>query len=275
MNHESPQELISVVIPTYNRAHCIERAIRSVLDQTYSELELLIIDDGSTDDTEKVVKAIQDDRLQYICLKKNSGACMARNVGVQYAKGDIIAFQDSDDCWYADKLEKQMGYWAEHPECNMIYSAYMLKRGNGKDVRVPYAETWGNLEGNIFNTLLVNNTVGTPTILFRKASFLDAGGFDERMECLEDWDFAIRFAEKNRIGYVEEVLMDAYLMEGGISSHIGNFCLNRCRMIVKYRKPLLERGLFDRVTLDLLNKAKSWGILEQVQAMLVSMLKDK
>lgn len=101
---------------------------------------------------------------------------MARNAGVQYAKGDIIAFQDSDDCWYADKLEKQMAYWAEHPECNMIYSAYMLKRGNGKEVRVPYAETWGNLEGDIFDTLLVNNTIGIPTMLFRKSSFLEAVG---------------------------------------------------------------------------------------------------
>ena len=268
---DSQMPLISVIIPTYNRAHCIERALKSVADQTYQNLEIVVVDDGSTDSTESIVKAFPDGRVRYF-KQENRGASAARNKGVRLAEGDLIAFQDSDDCWYADKLMRQMDYWKKNPRYNMIYSAYMLRRGDGDAVRVPYAETWGELEGDIFNTLLVNNTVGTPTMLFRKECFLELGGFDETMECLEDWDFAIRFARKNQIGYVSEPLMDAFLMEGGISSNMGNFCYNRCGMIVKYRKELLERGLFEKVTADLLNRAKSWGVLEQVQSMLVAML---
>lgn len=263
--------LVSVVIPTYNREHCLGRAVESVLNQSYSNIELLIVDDGSDDGTEALVASWKDDRICYI-RQVNQGAPAARNNGVRNAQGEFIAFQDSDDCWYPDKLEIQMEYWQRHQEYSMIYSAYMLRRQNGESVRVPYSGTWGNLEGDIFSTLLVNNCIGTPTMLMRKDCFWEIGGFKEEMECLEDWDFALRFSEKYLIGFVEKPLMDAFPLEGGISSHTGNFCLNRCRMIATNRKQLLDRGLFDRVVGDLLNRAKEWGVLEQVQAMLVAML---
>ncbi|MCD7724184.1 MAG: glycosyltransferase [Clostridiales bacterium] len=270
---DKPEEcLISVVIPTYNRAEYLERSIKSVLNQNYKNLEVLIVDDGSTDRTEEVVTSLSDERLRYIRQACNQGAPVARNKGVACAKGEWVAFQDSDDCWHSDKLSRQMSYWQQHSEYSMIYSAYQLRRINGDTVRVPYAETWGNLEGDIFQTLLVNNTVGTPTMLFRRQCFQEIGGFREGMECLEDWDFSLRFAEKYKIGFVEEPLVDAFLVSGGISSNVGKFCLNRCRMIVWYKKQLLDRGLFDRVVGDLVKRAKDWGILEQVEAMLTLML---
>ncbi len=100
-------ELISVVIPTYNRAHIISKSIESVLNQTYGNIELIIVDDGSTDDTVKTLRNIKDKRLKIVQLEKNSGMCAARNAGTKVSKGKYIAIHDSDDIWDLEKLEKQ------------------------------------------------------------------------------------------------------------------------------------------------------------------------
>jgi len=97
--------MISVIMPTYNRARTLKRAIDSVLAQTYSDIELIVVDDCSTDNTKDIVDKYSDERLRYVRLKKNSGACVARNVGIEKAKGEYIAFQDSDDYWEKEKIE--------------------------------------------------------------------------------------------------------------------------------------------------------------------------
>ena len=94
--------MVSIIIPTYNRADKLKAAIMSVLNQTYCDLELIIVDDGSTDDTKNVVANIDDNRLRYV-YQKNAGACVARNNGIEEAHGDYIAFHDSDDVWHLDK----------------------------------------------------------------------------------------------------------------------------------------------------------------------------
>lgn len=102
--------MISVIIPTYNRANVIRRSIDSVLNQTYKDLELIIIDDNSSDNTEQIINDINDKRLRYIKLNENKGACFARNYGITISKGEYIAFQDSDDEWCLDKLKLQYDY---------------------------------------------------------------------------------------------------------------------------------------------------------------------
>ena len=102
--------MISVIIPTYNRASLLPRALDSVLRQTWEDLEVIVVDDASRDDTPQVMAACTDPRVRYIRLEKNSGACVARNTGVAQARGEWIAFQDSDDLWLPEKLEKQMAY---------------------------------------------------------------------------------------------------------------------------------------------------------------------
>ncbi len=265
-------QLVSVIIPTYNRAGTIEKSIRSVLKQTYSNIEIVVVDDGSTDNTEEIVCAIEDSRIRYIKAKENRGASAARNLGVREAKADIIAFHDSDDSWHDDKLEKQIRYLLLHPDYKMVYCAYCLQRYNGEFVKVPYLGTYGNLEGDILGTLLVNNTIGTPTMVMYKKCFEELHGFDETMECLEDWEFAIRFSRSYLIGYIDEILMDAFLLQGGISSNVANFCLNRCKMITKYKTELLQRELFDRVVMDLFKRAEGWGALELVKKLLLTQL---
>ena len=105
--------LVSVVLPTFNRERLLPRAINSVLNQTYKNLELIIVNDGSTDDTEKVVKGYSDKRIRYYKQELNKGGSAARNVGIKLARGELISFQDSDDEWLPEKLERQVRKFSE------------------------------------------------------------------------------------------------------------------------------------------------------------------
>lgn len=126
---------VSVIIPTYNRAHIISRAIQSVLDQTYQDLEIIIVDDGSTDNTESVIKSFNDKRIIYNkSNNKNKGVASARNIGVKLSRAEYIAFQDSDDVWYPYKLEKIMKVIEDHRNIDFIYSYGKVIR-NGKFIR--------------------------------------------------------------------------------------------------------------------------------------------
>lgn len=264
-------EKISVIIPTYNRADKIEKSIQSVLNQTYEQIEVIIVDDGSTDNTQEIVQAMDDNRIRYIRCDKNGGAALARNIGVSEASAELIAFHDSDDCWRPKKLEKQMDYWKKHPEYSMIYSQYLWHFEDGNEGVTPSDNFGGQFEGDIFKDLLVRNTIGAPTMLIKKDCFLEAGGFDTELKCLEDWEFAIRFARRYMIGYVKEALVDVYLLEGGVSSGSG-FYYCRCKMIADYKDVLIQNGLFDGVILELFERARTIGAMEQVQKMLILML---
>lgn len=267
-------EKISVIIPTYNRANLIERSVRSVLDQTYDNLEVIVVDDGSTDDTQEVIGKIEDPRLLYKKLSPNQGVSNARNVGVSMATASLIAFQDSDDRWRKDKLEKQMEYWQAHPEYSMIYSSYIYHTQEGESYLVPSENIQGELEGTIFTSLLIRNTIGAPTVLMRKECFLQCGGFDLSYKSLEDWEFVLRFAENYGIGFLKEPLVDAYHSGNSVSSAAGAYYESRCRMIAKYKKKLLETGLFDTVVADVLKRAEEGKVLEMVNKILLMFLSE-
>lgn len=269
-------EKISVIIPTYNRANILEKALTSVLKQTYDNLEVIIVDDGSTDHTEELIRQIKDARICYVKQTVNGGAAAARNVGVMQATAELIAFQDSDDCWHLDKLEKQMKYWKEHPNYSMIYSTYLWHGVNDKLILVPNSNEgiWGELEGDIFSSLLIRNSIGTPTVLMRKVDFLEVGGFDTQLKCLEDWDFVLRFARKHQIGYVQETLVDAYETINSVSSGVAEDYNTRCKMIAKYKKDLLDRDLFEQAVEDILVRAQNAELLEPVKKMLLLYLQQ-
>lgn len=267
-------EKISVIIPTYNRANLIERSVRSVLDQTYDNLEVIVVDDCSTDDTGEVIEKIKDPRLRYNKLPSNQGVSNARNVGVSLATASLIAFQDSDDRWRKDKLEKQMEYWRAHPEYSMVYSSYVYHAEEEECYQVPSENMQGELEGTIFTSLLLRNTIGAPTILMRKECFLQCGGFDVSYKSLEDWEFVLRFSKEYQIGFVKEALMDAYLSRNSVSSAAGAYYESRCRMIAKYKKELLETGLFDTVVADILKRAEEGNVLEMVNKILLMFLSE-
>lgn len=210
--------MVSVIIPTFNRANVIGRAIESVLQQTYTEWELLIVDDGSLDNTRAIVESFQDDRIRYIRCEERKGANAARNIGIQNAKGEFIAFQDSDDAWRLDKLEKQMKLFAVREDLGVVYSRYILHAASGECTLIP-SDQYGKeqLSEKILHTLAHRNVVGTPTMVARKECFEECGSFDEAVPRFQDWELCIRLAEKYSFDLVDEPLMDAYEMEQSIS----------------------------------------------------------
>ncbi|MBP5156273.1 MAG: glycosyltransferase [Treponema sp.] len=215
------KNLVSVVIPTYNRAYCIRRSMDSVLGQTYGNLELIVVDDGSTDGTEDAVRSCTDARVRYIRLEKNGGPSRARNEGIRLARGEFVAFHDSDDVWHPEKLEKQLKLMEEDPECQLVFCKY---RVHGKTVSdVPQEDVFdlSGTEHGMLDVLIRENKIGTPTMLLRRSALDAAGTFDEKLRTMEDWDLALRIARQGKISFLPEALLDVYPSEGSVNSILG------------------------------------------------------
>lgn len=184
---------VSVIIPAYNRAHCIQRAIQSVQSQTYKDLEIIVIDDGSTDNTGEIVKSIPDDRIRYICCETNRGAGAARNEGMKTAKGSYIAFLDSDDEWLPEKLARQVESMDSKPsEIGICFcGAHIIKNGNTHN-SVAYVpdRRW---EHAAFKKFVMGHIMFlTPTILFRRLCLEKSGLMVPEMRRNQDGEFLLR-----------------------------------------------------------------------------------
>lgn len=259
---------ISVVIPTYNREKYIRKAIESVLSQTgqgrdYFINEVIVVDDGSIDNTETVIDSIRDERVRLLKSTGNSGAATARNTGVDAANGDWIAFQDSDDVWYIDKLQKQVDYLKDHADVDMVSHPIKAVFDDGSELITRFVES-----KDIVRFLAERNCFDTPTMLIRRDCFIKLGGFDARLKALEDWEFALRFADKYKIGMIPEVLIESEMISGGVSSGVSNYYESRCMMIAHNRDILISHGCFNEAVRSLLEHAKRNDILEQVGKML-------
>jgi len=209
--------LVSVIIPTHDRATRLCRALRSVLEQSYRDLEVIIVDDASTDGTADILSAVSDPRVRTIRFEANRGAPAARNAGIEAARGSLIAFQDSDDEWMPGKLERQVRV-LETPGsgADIVYTGF-LRCSPDKELYIP--EPWVAMrEGQILPQLLHGNFVSTQTLLVRRACIDAVGGFDERLPRFQDWEFAIRLAKSYRFHVIDEPLVRVYETPGNISS---------------------------------------------------------
>ena len=190
---------ISVIIPAYNAQHTILETIESVQQQTFKELEIIVINDGSTDQTLDKVKSIKDSRI-LVFDYPNSGASIARNRGISKASGDYISFIDADDLWTKDKLEKQLTALQNNPQASVSYSwiAIMLENKESSADRVSYFP--GKkvfFEGNIYSQLLLENFIANGSnILAKKEAIASIEKFDSSLKIGEDWDFYLRLAAK-------------------------------------------------------------------------------
>lgn len=254
---------ISVIIPTWNRAHKIVAAIDSVLAQSYGFYELIVVDDASTDHTDEVVRVYmeKDSRIRYHKQPVNGGAAAARNTGVQMSEADIIAFLDSDDIWLPEKLEKQMAYWELHPDYSLIYSKFRYREGSegGYD---PFADTDGKtMEGDLYLQLLESNVIGTPTVLVDKGAFLACGGFDESLRALEDWEFAVRFAKDYLIGFTDAYLTECMIeRKTSVSADNEEHFRVRFRMLKDHREILEQNGKLEYLIAGLFSAAQQVGL---------------
>jgi len=189
---------VSAVISTFNRADLVGHAIGSVIDQTYRNLEIIVVDDHSTDNTEEVVKRFGESRLQYIRHERNKGGSAARNTGIKAATGEYIAFLDDDDEWVENKIERQLQYVQDFgavvcrsfiPSLNRMTQLYKQVTVNPRDLR----------KGFIFGC-------GT-SILFARTDILKDTLFDENLASSQDWDLLVRLTSKCKIAYINEPLV--------------------------------------------------------------------
>lgn len=207
-------DLISVIIPVYNRKNKIGRAIAGALAQTYPNIEVIVVDDASPDGTAEAVEAIADPRVRLVRHDRNRGAAAARNTGVAAARGDWIAFQDSDDDWLPGKLEAQATMMASLPSDYVAVFCTKIDYGCDQRMRygprlvtcIPYPEE--RIEsGNLHPRLLRGNIIGPQTTLIRKSAFETVGGFDPRLRNNNDWDFFIRLSAEGPIGFLDNPLV--------------------------------------------------------------------
>lgn len=208
---------VSVVLPTYNRAPILGRAIRSVLAQSFRDLELLVVDDGSTDETREVVGSFQDTRVHYLPQAHHGSPAVARNIGMREASAPLVAFQDSDDEWLIDKLARQLSaLQAAGSGTGLICGGYIVSpvaadaHYQGADARMQ-AGDWS--PGNILDFRFI-----APTWLARRETLLAAGGFDETLPNLEDWEFAFRLFQQTRMVALDSPLLLKHGSDDGLNA---------------------------------------------------------
>lgn len=272
-------ELVSVILPTYNRIKTIQRSIDSVLDQTYKNIELIIVDDNSTDGTFDLISELygDDERIIYIMNDSNMGPSGARNAGVDAAHGEFIAFQDSDDIWHPDKLEKQMAIFENAgDEIGMVYCQYALfKDGIQKTIYPSDDFPMESKSGDIFPYLLMVPLCGTPTMLIRKKYFISVGGFSTDIHSLEDYEFSLRFAKKYHILLCNEPLVDANETESSVGAQHKEGVRVECLIMNKYREDLEYLGLKVAKMTSVWTKAMRRGNVESIEDNISMFISDK
>ncbi len=222
MKHNSNNPEVSVIIPTYNRAHLIKRAIQSVLNQTYQNFEIIVVDDGSVDNTEEVVKNFNNQKIRYIRYNENKGVAAARNTGIKATRGDYIAFQDSDDEWFPNKLERQMEVFKNvSPEVGVVYTGTWRIRNNER-IYLPLF-TGKQREGNICKELKENFVMPAPAAIVKKECFNRVGMFEERLPRLVDWELWLRISKYYEFKYISEPLVTQYYTPNSISTDLNAY----------------------------------------------------
>ena len=198
---------ISVIIPTFNRADLIKRSLGSVLGQTFEDFEVLVVDDGSTDETYQAIKGfLSDKRVRYI-YQGNHGVSVARNLGVFLSSYEWISFLDSDDEWLPNKLEEQVNYINHNSDIEFVHTEENWIR-NSKKVTQP--KQYKKLGGDIFSHCLSLCAISPSTSLMTKRLFKEVGGFSDEYTVCEDFDLWLKITSKYKVGLVDEYLINKY-----------------------------------------------------------------
>nr|WP_294679508.1 glycosyltransferase family 2 protein [uncultured Blautia sp.] len=229
--------LVSIIIPAYNREKVILSSVKSVLNQNEEDIEVIVVDDCSSDNTLSVLRKIEDARLKVIPLEKNSGACVARNTGIKAARGEYIAFQDSDDVWHQDKLKKQL-LALNNYKADVCFCAFnKFTESNEK------ATIYPTLSDGIvpYHILASYSQASTQTIIAKREVF-DEILFDAKLPRLQDFDWMIRAAKGNRVVFVSEPLVDVYVQSDSISMS-NNKLIEAYRIIIEKYPEMKDESL--------------------------------
>jgi teichuronic acid biosynthesis glycosyltransferase TuaG len=219
---------VSVIMPAYNAEMTIMESITSVINQTYCDWELLVVNDGSKDNSANIVRSFRekDSRVFLVDLPRNGGLPNARNEGCKVARGEFIAFLDSDDLWENEKLEIQIEFHQTHPEIEISHTSFQAFDGRGI-IRRP----WKNLiewrrhkRGMLYPSICYRNLIGVLTVMAKRETLQRVGFFDSSLWTLEDQDLWVRIARQGKeFGYIDKDLALYRRSEGGISKRIGKY----------------------------------------------------
>lgn len=214
--HAPPR--ISVILPTFKRQQLLPRAISSVLGQTRTDWELLVIDDEPSAETKRIVSSFSDERVRYLAHGQNRGLSAARNTGLRSARGDYIAFLDDDDAFLENKLERQAAVLEGAPEQLAIVSCFEeIRRADGSTTTRSV-----RLDGDVHWALLKNDLVRMQLLLVRRICFDRIGMFDERLPHHEDFDMSLRLSRSFHFVTIPEPLVSIIETQGSLSTNVGN-----------------------------------------------------
>jgi glycosyltransferase involved in cell wall biosynthesis len=222
---------VSIIIRTYNRAHSVAKAICSAQRQTYSDFEIIVVDDASTDATNERIRGFKDPRIRVLRHETNRGVGAACNTGVLAAKGELVAWLDSDDIWYPEKLERQVQFMQEHPEVDGVFSDVCIRHGIdeipslARYLKVFPKYLCGKTEGGefvfdrrkMYLCLLEEIPIKPTALLVRRGVFEKVGMFDETSRSGEDWEFLLRLGRQGTFGYIDRPM--AAMRWGPDSTH--------------------------------------------------------
>ncbi len=243
---------ISVVVPTFNRAHTLERCLDSILNQNFKAHEVLVVDDGSTDDTKKVLSKYKDQIKVYRI--ENSGVSAARNHAIKVASGDWIALLDSDDEWLPNRLEAQVDLAKHFPNLKLIHGEEIWIR-NGK--RVNQKKIHKKEGGYIYQNCLPLCCISPSASLIKKEVFEELGYFDEEFPVCEDYDLWLKITAKYEVGFVSEAIINKY---GGHDDQLSQkyfaMDLYRVRAMVRMLKTDLQKDDYKATVDQIIRKSE-------------------
>lgn len=223
--------LVSIILPTYNCANFLPDSIRSILLQTYGSYEIVVVDDGSTDNTKEVLDTFMG-KIKYISLEQNKGLPTARNIGIQSAQGKYIAFIDADDLWSPEKLQTDIEYFQMYPEVGMVYSRHVNVDEKGKFINRGTKRQLPS--GNIFIQLFSEqNFITTSTVVVKKEVFETTGLFDEQFFNCQDWDMWLRIAFYFKVAGINKFLVKY--------RHNPNSLSKNYQRVLKHQKMVIDK----------------------------------
>lgn len=225
---------VSVILPTYNRAVLLPRAIGSVLGQTFTDFELIVADDCSQEDIRSLVDSYRDPRLIYVRRERNGGAAAARNTAIARARGQYLAFQDSDDEWLSDKLQLQVEAIESAPPSTAIVFCGMLRNKNGQMFHYPAPHLIPRTE-NYHDVVKMNAIAFTQTWLVRREALLETGPFDEKLKIWDDWDMLIRLTSRYQVRYLPQALALSHVNPDSVSEDLPARARDLRQIINKYK----------------------------------------
>jgi len=240
------QPLVTAIIPTFNRASIVGRAIRSVLGQTFQGWELLVVDDASTDDTERVVRSFPDRRIRYIRHEQNRRVSAARNTGIRSAQGEYVSFLDDDDEWLPEKLAMEVEVFRNSdPEVGLVYTGKTVfdEHGQVLQLRMPTESGW------VYDAMLDRHFIGSPSRVTVRKQVLDrVAGFDDTFTDCQDYDLWLRVAKISKIATVPQCLVKRYLLSDQMSGSLRNICEGWEHILVKFRADMTPRTLTKHIS---------------------------